>query len=108
MVLHADELGPAVLFGDVLHRLELEGPHAAGADVAHLTALHEVVQRLHGFRDGHGVVEAVDLEEIYIVGLQAGQRGVDRVEYCCAREAPLVNVIFGCLDLREAGELGHV
>src|SRR5690606_36532674 len=39
VVLHADELGPAVGLGDVLRLAELPGPHRRRADVARLAGL---------------------------------------------------------------------
>ena len=78
MVLHADEFRPAVLFGCVLQEGELPGPHAAGADVVHFARADEVVQRKHGFFEGSVWVEAVDLQQVEVVELQAGEGGV----YC--------------------------
>jgi hypothetical protein len=72
VVLHRDELGPVVLFRAGLHHGELVGPHAAGPDVADLAHLDQVVERFHGFFNGGASVEAVDLEEVHVVGLQPG------------------------------------
>ena len=80
MVLHRHELGPAVFLGRELHHGELVGPHGGCADVAHLAALDQVVERLHRFFDGDGGVKAVDLEEIEVVGLEALQRCVHGAE----------------------------
>ena len=77
MVLHADEFGPAVLLGAELHQRELVSPHAGGADVADFAALDEGVERGHCFGDGDGGVEAVDLEEVDVGGLEAGEGVVD-------------------------------
>ena len=102
MILHADEFRPAVLLGDELHAGELGGPHAGGADVADFTGLHEVVEGAHGFVDGSGAVEAVDLEEVDVGGLEAGEGGFDLVEDGGAGLAVLVLVVFGL------GEFGGV
>jgi hypothetical protein len=67
VVLHADELGPAVLVGGVLEQGELPGPHAAGTDVVHFASAHEVVQGEHCFFDWRVGVEAVDLQEVEVV-----------------------------------------
>ena len=108
MILHADELGPAVLLGAELHHGELVGPHAARADVAHLAAAHEVVQRQHRLLDRDRRVEPVsvshlppgrpnrpfsrketlpmDLKDVDVRRLQSLERGVDRVEDCGPRK----------------------
>jgi hypothetical protein len=78
MVLHANELGPAVLLGRVLQEGELPGPHAAGAEVVHFAGADEVVQGEHGFFQGGVRVEAVDLQQVEVVELEAGEGGV----YC--------------------------
>lgn len=87
MILHADELRPAVLLGRVLQQRELPGPHAGGADVVHFPGTHEVVQGLHGFLQGRVRVEAVDLQEVEVVELEAPEGGVDGFEDGGAREA---------------------
>ena len=46
-------------------------------DIPHFTALDKVVKSFHGFFDGDGCVETVDLKDIEVVGLQAGEGGVD-------------------------------
>ena len=79
-VLHADELGPAVFLGEELQARELVGPHGAGADVVHLAALDEVVQRFHRLFGRHGGVVPVDLEEVDVFRSQALERGIDRFE----------------------------
>lgn len=38
------------------------------------------MQGAHCFGDGHGGVEAVDLEEVDVRGLEAGEGGFDAVE----------------------------
>lgn len=87
MVLHADELRPSVLLGGVLQERELPSPHAAGADVVHFARAHEVVESLHGFFEGRVRVEAVDLEKVEVVELEAGEGGVDGFEDGGAGEA---------------------
>jgi hypothetical protein len=69
MVLHGDKLGPAVLLGGSLHRGELVCPHGTGADVPHFTALDNVMQCLHRLLNRHSIVEAMDLQQINVVGL---------------------------------------
>jgi hypothetical protein len=71
----------------VLEQGELPGPHAAGADVVHFAGTDEVVQGEHGFFEGGVRVEAVDLEEVEVVELEAGEGGVDGFEDGGAGEA---------------------
>lgn len=105
VILHADELCPAVALGDELHARELRGPHATGADVANLARLHEVVERAHRLLDRRGGVEAVDLEEVEVGRVEAGEGGVDLVENGGAGEAIVVDIVFGRLDGRFEGEV---
>lgn len=95
VVLHADKLGPAVLLGRELQARKLRGPHAAGANVPHLARLDEVVQRLHGLLDGGSGVEAVDLEQVDVRGVEPAQRRLDLVEDGGARQAKGVLVVLG-------------
>jgi len=73
MVLHADKLGPPALLSYKLHTSELHRPHAARADVAHLAALDQIMQRLHCLLDRHGLVEAVDLQQVDVGRVEAGE-----------------------------------
>ena len=67
MILHRHKLGPPILLGDILHLCKLERPHRTGADIPHLAALHEIVQRLHRLGHRHGRVEAMDLQQVDVV-----------------------------------------
>ena len=87
LVLHGDEFRPAVLFGAELHEGKLVGPHTGGADVADFAGADEVVQCGHCFFDGGGGVEAVDLVEVYIGGVETFEGGVDSGEDCLAGES---------------------
>lgn len=87
VALHGDELGPAVLLGHKLHLRELVRPHARGADVANLARLDEVVQSAHRLFDRSGVVEAVNPEEIDVVGAKALKGVVDSADEGAAGEA---------------------
>ena len=62
-------------------------PHGAGADVAHFARADEVVEGLHGFGGGGGGVEAVDLQEVDVVGSEAAEGGVYGCNYGAAGEA---------------------
>lgn len=89
VVLHADELVPAVAVGDVLQLLELPGGHAARAKIAHLAGLDDVVERAHDLLAGHGSIEAVDLKYVD-VGAEASDGLGDGVEDVFAGEPGLV------------------
>ena len=106
IILHAHELGPAVLLGAELHAGELVGPHAAGADVADLVTAHEIVQRLHGLLDGDRAVETVNLQQIDVIRLEAGEGGVHSLENALPREPAVVDVVDGLVDVLE-GQSGR-
>lgn len=89
VVLHGDELVPAVALGDVLELLELPRRHARGPDVADLAGLDDVVQRPHDLLPGHGAVESVDLQHVD-VRPQPGDALVHRVNNVFPAEADLV------------------
>ena len=105
VVLHGDELVPAVALGDVLEGLEFPGGHCAGADVADLAAVNDVVEGLHDFLAGGVAVQAVDLEDVD-VGTQALDTGVDGVEDVLAGETDAVDE-FAVVDSR-GGDRGHL
>lgn len=71
MILHRDERSEVVRDRVVLHGVELIGVATRHADVTGITGFDDVVQGLHGFGDGGVVVEAVALEDIDVVELQA-------------------------------------
>ena len=100
VVLHADELGPAVLLSGKLHPRKLDSPHGAGTNVVHLAALDQVMQCLHRLLDWSVVVESVDLQEIDVVGIEALQGGIDLVEDGLARQTALVGVVSELWKLR--------
>ena len=62
MILHAHELGPAMLLGTELHHSELIRPHAARTDVPDLTTSYQIIERLHGLLDRGIMIKAMDLE----------------------------------------------
>ena len=97
--MHAHELGPAILARHLVEMCELPAPHRTCTDVAHFTALNEVVQGFHRFLCGDLGIISVDLEKIEVRGLQARERGVDRVEDGRAREPSLVDVSWLFLEL---------
>ena len=96
VVLHTDEFSLAVRLSAGLHYCKLVPPHRACADVPHLTHLYEVTQCLHGFFDQGIFVEAVALEQVHVVGVQAPEAGLDGLEDGLAREAAVVDIVF-CL-----------
>jgi hypothetical protein len=87
VVLHADELGPAVSFRSELHLGKLVGPHRAGSDVAHLARLDKVMECFHRLLDRDRGIKAVDLQQVDVVGSKSFQGCIDRIEDCNSREA---------------------
>jgi hypothetical protein len=77
----------------VVHHREAPGAHRAGANVAHLAALDEVVQHPHRLLYGGEGIEPVDLEEVDVGRVEALQAGVNGVKDRRAREAVLVHVV---------------
>jgi hypothetical protein len=75
MILHTDELRPAISLGAELHLSELVCPHAAGAYVAHFTRLYEVVEGFHCFFNGDGGIESMDLEKVDVGGVETAEGG---------------------------------
>ena len=67
--------------------------HRASPDIAHLARLDEVVERLHGLLGGSIRVEAVNLVEVDVRGVEALERTFHSVEDCGAREAHPVGVL---------------
>lgn len=66
------------------------------------------MKRLHGLLERGVVVEAMDLEDIDVVGVEALERGVDLVEDGRAREVVLVDVVLGLLERLAVQEVAHV
>src|SRR5262249_13020372 len=90
VVLHRDELGPAVTLCNALCLRELPGIHAAGADVARLPRADNFVQRTHRLLDRRVSVPAVHLVEVDVIEPESCERGVDRRENVLAREPTAV------------------
>ena len=57
------------------------------ADVADLALLHEIVERPQRFVDGHVAVRLVADVEVDVVGAQAAQAGLARLDQVLARES---------------------
>ena len=53
---------------------------SAHADVAHLAALDDIVQRLHRLLNGCIVVEPVTLEKVYVIKLQTLETVLDALK----------------------------
>ena len=87
MILHADELGPSVLLGNILRLRKLPGPHRRSTDVTSLARLHHIMECFHGFFNWRGGVKAMNLIQVDVVHAQAAQAVVDLGHYCFAREA---------------------
>ena len=101
--LHADELGPSIALRDTGHLRELPGLKVRRADVAHLPALNEVVQRPHRLlRRGERVPE-VDLKDIDVRGSKAREGRVHLVEEGGTREPALIHVLPGLHEAEGGG-----
>jgi hypothetical protein len=85
LVLHADELRPAMLVCNLIHSSKLPCAHRASTNVPNLACLNKVMQSFHGLFNWCGRVEAVDLEEVDVTRLKSLQGGIDGVEDSCAR-----------------------
>ena len=85
-ILHTNKLGPAIPLGAELHHSKLICPHAASTYVVHFSAFYQIVKCFHRFFDRHCFVEAMDLQEVDIGGLETGEGGVDGSENALARE----------------------
>jgi len=96
-------LCPPVLLRDVVVLGKLPGIHGARADVPHLAAPHEVVQRAHGLLGGRVRIIAVDLVQVDVVGLEALRARSARIE----GEAARGTYAKGRLDSLEDGRSGQ-
>jgi len=99
MILHAHEFCPSIPLRDVLQRGKLVRPHAAGTDVADFAGADEGVERGHGFFRWGVRVEAVDLEEVEVRGVEATEAGFHSGEDGKAGQAASVDVVFACGDI---------
>ena len=63
----------AVFFGDGERFHEVPAGEVRAADVANFAGAHEIVESDENFLDGRHRIEAVQLEEVDIVGAQAAQ-----------------------------------
>lgn len=79
VVLHRDELMPAVTIRDVLQLLELPRRHAGRTDVPNFPRLDHIVQGAHDLLPRRRTVQAVDLQDID-VGAQPRDALVDGID----------------------------
>ena len=89
-VLHGNRPGIALPVGDHHHLGELVGRHGRAADVAHLARAHDLVERVHGLLDRRVGIEAMDLVDVDVVGLQALELEVDGRHQVLAAGADVV------------------
>src|SRR5215213_3278270 len=97
-----DQLEPQFL-GQCRAVTKLVGGPFTDADVEDLAPPYEITERLHRLFERRGVVVAMRLIEIDVIGLQPAQRAVDRLQDVLARQTDIV-VSFrtrGTEDLRE-------
>lgn len=66
-ILHTDERRQLVIDRIILHCVELVGETRAHPNIADVSGLDDIVQRLHCLFDRSVVVEAVALEEIDVL-----------------------------------------
>jgi hypothetical protein len=71
VILHADELGPSILLSSKLQLRKLYSPHRTGADVSHFSAPDQIVQRFHCLLKRGIRIEAMDLQQINVVQVEA-------------------------------------
>lgn len=57
------------------------------------------MQSLHGLLDRDSVVEAMDLQEIQVIGAQSVETGIDGVKDGGTRKATLVDIVLGATNL---------
>ena len=96
MVLHRDELGPAIVLRRHLQFDELPRVHRRRPQVQRLAGLHHVVQGLHRLLDrrlhltGNPVRMAVDDQLVHVVEAETPQAAVDPFHDVLARQPALV------------------
>ncbi|MEJ7605704.1 MAG: hypothetical protein WKF37_05430, partial [Bryobacteraceae bacterium] len=93
MVLHADEFRPATLTRDVEHTGELPGEHRRSAKVTNFAAADQIIESFQGFFDRSFVIEAMDLVEVDVIGLETAQAVFDSVHDVLAGQAALVGIV---------------
>lgn len=71
LVLHHNELSPAVLFSDMVEKSKLPGVHRAGAEVANFAGDDEVMQSADGFLYGDLIVVAMDNQNVNVRCVQS-------------------------------------
>ena len=90
MVLHGDELGPAVHLGGQLQLCELPGEHGRGAEIKNLARLHHVMERLHRLFDRRSLVTgdplrvAVNDQLVDVVHAKTLKAGLDAFNHMLA------------------------
>ena len=98
--LHRLEAGKALAVGYAQRLGDAPGLPVGNADIAHLAAGDEVVERPQRLVDRRHRVGAVQLVEIDMIGLQPLQAAIDRVHDVAARGAALVGALaHGAMDL---------
>jgi len=89
-VLHRNRPRVSLPVGDHDHLRELVGGHGRAADVAHLARLNDLVERVHRLLDRRVRIEAMELVDVDVIGLQALQLLVDRGQQMLAAGADVV------------------
>jgi len=82
----------------MLQHRELVRVHGRCANVVHLAAPDQVMQRLHRLFKRGVRVETVDLQQIEVGCVQASEGGIDSFEDGRSRQATTVDVVFAQAD----------
>jgi hypothetical protein len=115
VVLHADELGPAVLLSGELPKMleykvnvcltrssesgylqlrKLHSPHRTRTNIPYLPTPNQIMQRLHRLLKRSIRIETVDLQQINVLQVKTLERSIDSVEDSLARQTTLVDIVF--------------
>ncbi len=106
MVLHRDELGPAVFLGQRIHFGDLVGVCVGDADVSHFAGPDRIVHALQNFFGGSLVVPDVIDVQVHMIHAQVLQTGVDGVHHVLLAIDASGNFFFG--SWQEFGGNHHV
>ena len=71
MILHDRELGPALLFSNVLGLLKLPSIHGRCTQIENLSCTDQIIEGCHGFFNRSIIIPAMDVKNVDIIRLQA-------------------------------------
>jgi hypothetical protein len=90
-----DIASEAVLLGDGERLHQVPAGEIGAADITDLAAANEIVEGADGLLDRRLRIEAVQLEEIDIVGAEPAQAALDRTQQMVTRGADIVRPLAG-------------